>query len=429
MYLIKLTTDPASTLRLTWILALTLLLPAGARCESRTDPSIATASHRLERTPGDRAALLALGDAYARKGRETGDSSYFGLAEKALRRCVDLHPDDSRCRRHLAYVLSLQHDFKQAAEEAQVAIDLNPHEADALGILGDSRIELGEYTAAQDAYQRMVSLRENLASLSRLSGLKSLKGDTAGAIADLERAIVTGKASGEPAESIAWAQWQLGMEHFHIGRMKPAEAAFRSSLASFPDYYRGLAGLALIHGARGNYRGAITLYEKATATVPLPEYAIALGHLYSKLRRAEDAAAQYALVEQLAKLGGGLYNREFVVFRLDRGEGIAEALEQAQKDLAVRKDVYGYDTYAWALFKNGHPAPAREAIDQALKLGTRDAKLFFHAGMIYRSLGEARAAHAYFKRALATNPHFHLLHADEVRHALKSVPAKRRKDA
>jgi lipoprotein NlpI len=47
----------------------------------------------------------------------------------------------------------------------------------------------------------------------------------------------------------------------------------------------------------------------------------------------------------------------------------------------------------------------------ALRLGTRDAKLFFHAGMIYRSLGQADKAREFLARALSTNPRFHLLHA------------------
>jgi hypothetical protein len=50
-----------------------------------------------------------------------------------------------------------------------------------------------------------------------------------------------------------------------------------------------------------------------------------------------------------------------------------------------------------------------------LRLGTRDARLFFHAGMIQLGLGERDAGKAYLGRALATNPHFHLLHADLAR--------------
>lgn len=43
---------------------------------------------------------------------------------------------------------------------------------------------------------------------------------------------------------------------------------------------------------------------------------------------------------------------------------------------------------------------------RALSLGTRDAILFYHAGMIERSLGHRIAARDALTRALAANPWF-----------------------
>ena len=56
-----------------------------------------------------------------------------------------------------------------------------------------------------------MQLEQSLYSYSRLAGLKSTRGDSAGAIADLERAAALGKAAKQPSEGIAWAEWQLGM--------------------------------------------------------------------------------------------------------------------------------------------------------------------------------------------------------------------------
>ena len=50
--------------------------------------------------------------------------------------------------------------------------------------------------------------------------------------------------------------------------------------------------------------------------------------------------------------------------------------------------MYGSDTLAWALFKNGRAAEAGRAIDQALRLGTRDPILLYHAGLISQRLGD-----------------------------------------
>ena len=83
-------------------------------------------------------------------------------------------------------------------------------------------------------------------------------------------------------------------------------------------------------------------------------------------------------------------------------------MELAEREVKQRRDIYAYDVLAWNLFKNGKLAEARDAIDEALKLGTKDAKLFFHAGMIHYRLGDHDKAKEFLKRALSTNPHFHI---------------------
>jgi tetratricopeptide (TPR) repeat protein len=76
---------------------------------------------------------------------------------------------------------------------------------------------------------------------------------------------------------------------------------------------------------------------------------------------------------------------------------------------------------AWNLYKNGELEAAREAIQKALRLGTRDAKLFFHAGMIHHDLGELDEAREFLDRALKTNPHFHILFAEQAGRVLQQI--------
>ena len=73
---------------------------------------------------------------------------------------------------------------------------------------------------------------------------------------------------------------------------------------------------------------------------------------------------------------------------------------------------------AWNLCKNGKFEEAREAVSEALKLGTQDAKLHYHAGMIYHRLGEKEKAREHLRRALSINPYFHIFFADTAKHTL-----------
>jgi tetratricopeptide (TPR) repeat protein len=388
------------------------------------DHSILRSQRLLQRNSRDATVLYRLGDAYTQKARETGDIVYIDLAERALQKCLEIAPEHSGAARHLAYAMYMRHGFEQAITQAQKAVALDPADSHAYGILGDAYLEVGKYEPAAHAYQRMIQLQEDLYSYSRLSGLKSLQGDTAGAIADLKRAIQLGRAQERPPESIAWAMWQLGNESFALGQLPAAEASYLEALNTFPDYYRALAGLAQVRAAQRRYPEAVDLYRKAITIVPLPDYAAALGDVYTALGRPEDAQKPYDLVEyigDLNTLNKVLYNRELAYFYADHDRKLPEALDLARRELEVRQDIYAYDVLAWALYKNDRPQEALVAMAEALKLGTKDARLFFHAGMIQHRLGEHEKAREYLRRALATNPSFHILHAEVAERTLKAI--------
>jgi pentatricopeptide repeat protein len=382
----------------------------------------------VARNPYDARAYYGLGDAYIQKARERGDVTYFNLAEQALRKALELRPGYGDALRHLAFVLYTRHDFAGAAAEAQKAIELTPADGHAYGILGDAYLEIGKYDEAERAYHRMMERDRSLYSLGRLAGLKSVRGDPQGAIQELERAIEAGKASARPAESVAWVEWQLGAEYFAIGNLKSAEASFAAALKTYPSYYRALAGLAQVRVAQQRSMDAVDLYRKAIAIIPLPEYAAALGDVYATIGKADEAKKQYDLVEyigQLNEINQVMYNRELAYFYADHDIKLDRALELARKELEVRRDIYAHDVLAWALLKNGHADEALQPMDEALKFGTKDAKLYFHAGLIHHRLGNDAKAKEYLERALQTNRHFHVLHAATARRVLDELAKAR----
>jgi len=97
-----------------------------------------------------------------------------------------------------------------------------------------------------------------------------------------------------------------------------------------------------------------------------------------------------------------------------------EAYAGATREYEARRDVYGADAVAWTALKAGRIPEAQAAIKEALRLGTRDAKLFYHAGMIARAAGDQTSARDYLKRALALNPQFHPLQSIIARKALEN---------
>ena len=61
------------------------------------------------------------------------------------------------------------------------------------------------------------------------------------------------------------------------------------------------------------------------------------------------------------------------------------------------------------------------AIKEALRLGTRDARLLYHAGMIALAANDSTSARDYLKRALALSPQFDPLQATKAKQALLAL--------
>ena len=82
----------------------------------------------------------------------------------------------------------------------------------------------------------------------------------------------------------------------------------------------------------------------------------------------------------------------------------------------MNRDILTCDTLAWALYRNGRTNEAWEWSKSARRLGTKDARLLYHAARIAEALpGRAREARELMRQALAINPHFDVLDAPKAR--------------
>jgi tetratricopeptide (TPR) repeat protein len=418
------------------MLALVLMATcASAAGQTTTDATIRSLQTHLRMYPNDFKAFDQLGASYIQKGRETADASYYELAKQALDKSLDLVSNDpaaASAKTHMAVVAMAEHQFEDALSWAQAALALGSGDPSPWAMVGDALTDLGEYGRAAEAYAR---LRDPLhpedesggaayERNSRLAYLQFLKGDAPGAIKLMRAAIAVAVTLRLPAENVAWSQYQLGEICFKSGDLAGAEQAYRAGLEMDPHSYRNLAGLGEVRTAQERYPEAIALYQKALAVVPFPAYAAALYDLDLQVGRSDDARQQLALVEFISKLNPlneRLFYRELALFYADHNLKLKESVDLAKKELEVRHDIYTWDILAWVLFKNGRIPEAAEAMDKALALGTGDALLDFHAGMIELQLGQSARAQTLFQRALALNPHFHLVYAGQAREKLAQL--------
>jgi Flp pilus assembly protein TadD, contains TPR repeats len=380
----------------------------------------------IKRAPSEPDGYNLLCAAYIQKARDTGDFTFNAKAETALNHSFAIAADNYDALKLKATLLLTYHRFGEALEVARRARALQPQDHTIYGALTDALVELGRYDEADDAIETMIRLKPDASSYARLSYLYSLRGDVEGAIEVMRAAVKS--STPQDAEGLAWYRTHLGDELMKAGKLKEAEREFDLALDVFPNYHIALAAKARARVAANDSSSAIELYKQAQERVPLPDTAIALGDLYAKLGRVDEARKQYELVEfieQSSAAGAATYSRQLALFWANHDKKLDEALQIARIERAARADIYTCDALAWCLYKTNDLKGAKAAIDEALRLGTRDALLHYHAGMIYDRLGDQPSAIKHLSRALEINPSFDVLQADVARQTLEAIQTKR----
>lgn len=419
-----------------WLFVLLILPAAQVWSETGgTDGEIQALQERVKSAPGDHAAYDGLGSAYFQKARETGDITYYDLAEKTLKKALALAPEDFRAAEplvHMASVYMGEHRFAEALACAQKAIGTGAGNLAAFAVEGDAYTDMGDYDEAAAAYNtlqaigRLASTPVTLAYMSdsRRAYLAFLRGDSAEAVRLMKSAIAAARRINVPRENLAWLYFELGERCFQAGDLENADLSYQAGITADPHHYRSVAGLAKVRAAQGKFEESIQLYQRSIAIIPFPVYVAELGDVYKKLGRLKEARQEYDLVEyigHLSKLNQVLANRELALFYADEGIKLPEALALARKELELRHDIYTWDTLAWVLYRNGRFEEASEAIDKALILHTDDSLILFHAGMIYHSLAKDSDAEGFLSRALTTNPHFHVFYGETASRVLNEI--------
>jgi tetratricopeptide (TPR) repeat protein len=392
-----------------------------AAAQVRTEDRIAAYQKLAVLKPDNLHYQNLLAGAYIQKMRETTDFGYIDRAEKLVNKTLSADVSNYEAMRLRAEIGLERHRFAEVAEFSREMTRKAPDDAWNWGTLGDALMELGQYDAAADAYQKMVLLRPNQASYNRASYYRWVMGDARGAIAIMRQAIASGSSS---PENTAWCLVDLGNLYFKTGRLQDAAQAYRDALGTFADYYPAFAGLGRVEAAEGKYEEAIQSLKHAQSAVPMPEFAAALADLYDRAGKPTESRSQMALldvIDRMMRAKNERANRNLALVLADREWNVKRALELAQAELEVRGDVYTYDALAWALLKNGRPEEAEAAARQALRFGTPEPAFYYHAGMVANALGKKDQAKELLGRALALNPQYDPRQAEMATAALRGV--------
>ena len=399
-------------------------LPRGMAEVELRSRDIAFYAVRARRDPWSAADLAQLAGLVLQRARETGNYADFRRAEAVARRSLALRLDrNGKAYLTLASSLLGQHRFSEALDAARRLCELEPDVDSYRALLAEIQLELGDYASARATFTRVAGAWRNLAVAPRLARWAEIQGRTAEARYILEAARTEAARRADlPREQVAWFHLRVGDLELRHGRLADAERALRAGLAVEPGDFRLLGAMARLEALRHRWKKAIAYGERAGPAADIATLAL-VGDAHAALGDTARAEAYYEAVERAAREKPEPFNRQWTLFRLDHGQRVPETLALLREEIRVRRDVYGYDQLAWALSLQGDHAAARAAMAEALRMGTRDAMLLFHAGMIERALGSSDAASRYLRAAIDLNPFFHHTFPALARAVLDSLQA------
>ena len=341
------------------------------------DRSIELFKSAIAKDPRFARAHAALGEAYWRRFKDTGDATADVAARDSAAEAMRLDANDASVRYTLA---KLYHDtgrLDSSIEELRSAIRLQPRNDEAHSLLGQYVAQRGEVDAGIAEVEKAISIRPNywahyfalgsalyaagrfdkaVATFHRVTELQPdnawgfqmlgttyhAQGDVTNAVVNYRRAIDLGNAK---------AHANLGLLYYDQNRFADAAHAYEEAVKLEPrsalkHQMLGDCYLHLQQGKRAEleYRQALALNEEALRRNPRDAVSLSMAALTeAKLGQFELALRHASAAVALAPTGGDVLYRQAVVCALagrweDGRSALAEAFSHGYSASHAEKD-------------------------------------------------------------------------------------------
>ena len=388
-----------------------------------------TLSRAVRENPDDKKSALGIATVFIQEARVTGNYAYYDKAAlKQINHVLQLEPNNFEALTLKSLVYLSQHHFADGLSIATQAQKINPNNSFIYGLLVDANVELGNYPEAVRDADKMVSIRPDLRSYSRISYLREIHGDYPGAIEAMQMAVDAGMPGEEGTE---WTRVQLAHLYESTGDIQRAAMHYTIALNERPGYAYALAGLGKIAASKKDFKTALADYLRADSL--LSDYSVReeLIDLYRQMgeKKKADSLSAVVIAAMQSDVRAGISNenighyadKELAYANLKINEN-DKALEHAIAEYNRRPDnIETNETVAWVYYKMGRYEDALPYIGKALRTDCKNPSLLGHAGLIYTHAGNTAKGKDLLTEALGHNP---LIAADlqeECQHVLMQL--------
>jgi tetratricopeptide (TPR) repeat protein len=349
------------------------------------------------KNPDNQKAFLALASLFIQESRVTGDYLYYDAAAMScVEHVLSADPQNFEALTIMALLHMSQHHFSDGIAVAEKAQKINPYNAFVYGILVDGNVEMGNYAKAVEYSDKMVSIRPDLRSYSRISYLREIHGDNEGSIEAMKLAVEAGAPGDEPTE---WARVHLGQLYENVNDLRSAEVCYRLSLEERPGYPYALAGLSHIAKSQKDYKRAIQLLQDAESSMSNVSFKEELINLYREngnnikadalakemISEMEDASKKAA-----ADPNAGHYTDKELALAYLQVKDYDDALKHALMEYNRRPlNIDVNETVGWVYYNMGEYQKALPYMQAAMKTKSKNPVLMSKAALLFSRTGSA----------------------------------------
>ena len=360
--------------------------------------------NKIRQNENDIKSLNTLAALFLQEARITGNFGYYNKAVlECVNRVLEREPANFEALSFKTTVFLSKHMFTEALIVGKQLQEKFPYNAYVYGMLVDANVELGNYKEAIDAADKMISLRPDIRSYSRIAYLREIHGDIPGAIDAMKLAVSAGAPGDENTE---WCRVQVGKLYEQSGKIKEAEMQYNIALGERENFPAAIIGLARIATAQKDYQKALSFYMQADSISADHTIKEGFAEVYSLMNETGKAkeAAEKNLEHMLSFSKDGNEDLE-IAHAYMAVDNYEKALEHAMIEYKRRpNNIEANETVALVYYKKNQYTKAVPFIEASLNTNCKKPELLCNAGMIYAKAGDKVKAKMYLQEALKNDP-------------------------
>jgi Tfp pilus assembly protein PilF len=331
----------------------------------------------LRVTPDLPVALNFLGTIRAKQGR-------LNEAETLFVRAVRNDKNFTGARMNLAHLYLLKRDPQKAIAQLKEVVALEPENAEAAVMLGDTYLDENDLAKAEENY--LVALQgrlDNAGALFGLGQISRLKGETREAAIYFNR-VATLTADSKSPEFL----YKFGLEALRVGLIDEAKSALERALELRPKDPSYLLALGIAVLRKGDLFEAEKLFRRVLQIQPANAQAqLHLGYVLLNQKKYDEARVW---LEKSARPGASIPEVFYYLGLIEQ-----EQNNDARAIVLFEKAVQQLPSYAHARIALGSSymkiknyARARQELETAVKLDPEEPTAHYNLALLYARLKE-----------------------------------------